>query len=180
MAVYKLLDEDFENAYTLIAIHASLEDYRVAYLINSVLNLRLKRMDGQDVASYNASVTAFEWFDELNQVFWGLLKNRTMVENETSNSGLFENNNAMRMEYVVPEYSRADYLLKIDDQQGEYRTTDEVIRELKKIPGIITTYTIDVQKLKSKNNLIFLTNAYQEKDKDCCNARPRNKYQRSH
>ncbi|WP_417362410.1 IPExxxVDY family protein [Galbibacter sp.] len=159
MAVYKLLDEDFEHAYTLIAIHASLEDYRVAYLMNSVFNLRLKRMDSQDVVSYNSSVTAFEWFDEINQVFWGLLKNKTMVETEISSSGLFENNEAMRTEYVVPEYSRADYLLKIDDQQGGYNATEEVVRELKKITGIITTYTIDVQELKSKNNLIFLTNA---------------------
>lgn|SRR5690606_19069252 len=159
MAVYKLLDEDFEHAYTLIAIHASLEDYRVAYFMNSVLNLKLKRMDSQDVASYNASVTAFEWFDEINQVFWGLLKNKTIVESEISSSGLFGNNDAMRTEYVVPEYSRADYLLKIDDQQGEYSATEEVVRELKKITGIITTYTIDVQELKSKNNLIFLTNA---------------------
>lgn len=159
MAVYKLLDEDFEHAYTLIAIHASLEDYRVAYFINSVLNIRLKRMNCQDIASYNASVTAFEWFDEINDVFWGLLRNKTVVESETSSQGLFENNDAMRTEYIIPEYSRADYLLKVDDQQGIYSTTEEVIRELKKISGIITAYTIDVQKLKSKNNLIFLTNA---------------------
>lgn len=159
MAVYKLLDEDFEHAYTLIAIHASLEDYRVAYFINSILNLRLKRMDSQDVASYNASVIAFEWFDEINDVFWGLLRNKAIAEVETSSQGLFEINDAMHTEYVVPEYSRADYLLKIDDQQGAYSTTEEVVRELKNIPGIITAYTIDVQELKSKNNLIFLTNA---------------------
>ncbi len=159
MAVYKLLDEDFEHAYTLIAIHASLEDYRLAYFINSVLNLRLKRMDRRDVASYNANVIAFEWYDEIHQVFWGLLKNKTTEKTLPSNSGLFEDNETTRTEYVVPEYSRADYLLKIDDQQGAYNATEEVVRELKKIPGIITTYTIEVQELKSKNNLIFLTNA---------------------
>lgn len=159
MAVYKLLDEDFEHAYTLIAIHASLDDYRVAYFINSILDIRLKRMNQQDVASYNASVTAFEWYDVINEVFWGLLKNKALVEVETSAAGLFENNNALRTEYVVPEYSRADYLLKIDDQQGAYDDTEAVIHSLKKIPGIITAYKIDVQELKSKNNLIFLTNA---------------------
>ena len=159
MAVYKLLDEDFEHAYTLIAIHASLEDYRLAYFINSVLNLRLKRMDRRDVASYNANVIAFEWYDEIQLILWDLLKNKTTEKTLPLNSGVFEDNETTRTEYVVPEYSRADYLLKIDDQQGAYNATEEVVRELKKIPGIITTYTIEVQELKSKNNLIFLTNA---------------------
>src|SRR5690606_22975729 len=104
MAVYKLLDEDFKHAYTLVAIHASLEDYRLAYFINSVLNLRLRRMDSQDVASYNANICAFEWFDEINDTFWGLLKNKIQLEIGNFNQGLFENNDTMRTEYVVPEY----------------------------------------------------------------------------
>ena len=44
MAIYKLLDDFYEHSYTLIAIHGSLDDYRLAYFLNLVFkNLDLSR-----------------------------------------------------------------------------------------------------------------------------------------
>ena len=44
MALHKLLVDDFYDAtYKLIAIHCRLEDYRLAYLLNQSLNLKLER-----------------------------------------------------------------------------------------------------------------------------------------
>ena len=44
MAVYKLLDDDFDNDdYLLLAIHCAIDDYRLAYLLNQYLSINLKR-----------------------------------------------------------------------------------------------------------------------------------------
>jgi len=41
-----ILDDIIEDIdYTLIGIHCSIEDYRLAYLLNQFLNLKLKRKD---------------------------------------------------------------------------------------------------------------------------------------
>ena len=43
MAVYKLLDDDFDNDdYLLLAIHCAIDDYRLAYLLNQYLYINLK------------------------------------------------------------------------------------------------------------------------------------------
>ena len=45
MAVHKLILEDVFNevSYTLIGIHCTIEDYRVAYLLNKYLGINLVR-----------------------------------------------------------------------------------------------------------------------------------------
>ena len=46
MALHKLLVDDFyDDDYKLIAVHCRLEDYRLAYLLNKSLNLRLMRKE---------------------------------------------------------------------------------------------------------------------------------------
>ena len=45
MPAHKLvLDEIFEQPYKLLAIHSSVEDYKLAYLLNKHLKLKLARM----------------------------------------------------------------------------------------------------------------------------------------
>ncbi len=44
MPAHKLvLDEVFEQPYKLLAIHSSVEEYRLAFLLNKHLNLKLAR-----------------------------------------------------------------------------------------------------------------------------------------
>ena len=45
MAVHKLVLDDFleEASYTLIAIHCTIEDFRLAYLLNKHLGINLTR-----------------------------------------------------------------------------------------------------------------------------------------
>ena len=44
MALHRLLVDDFDvETYSLFAIHCTLDDYRVAYLLNKQLQINLKR-----------------------------------------------------------------------------------------------------------------------------------------
>ncbi len=44
MAIHKILIDDLLSSdYELIAIHSNLEDYRLAYLINKVLEIKLTK-----------------------------------------------------------------------------------------------------------------------------------------
>jgi hypothetical protein len=66
MALHKLLVDDFiDTTYSLMAIHCTLEDYRVAYLLNQYLQIKLKRnpqdLDFKYVA---ASYPIYEWEDK--------------------------------------------------------------------------------------------------------------------
>ncbi|MCX2678853.1 IPExxxVDY family protein [Galbibacter sp. EGI 63066] len=158
MAVYKLLDDFYEHPYTLIAIHGSLEDYRLAYFLNLELNIKLERLDNDVNIAEQGNVPAFKWFDEENEVSWNLLKNKAKVVLDRTEPDLFGKNPAIQAKFLIPEYNKVDYFLKIDEE-GTYKNEIPALIKIKKIPGIITAYKIDTQQLKSKNNLIFLTNA---------------------
>ena len=43
MLAHKLVLDDFDNPFKLIAIHCSSEDYKLAFLLNRHLNLKLAR-----------------------------------------------------------------------------------------------------------------------------------------
>ncbi|MCM5662551.1 IPExxxVDY family protein [Galbibacter mesophilus] len=162
MAIYKLLDDFYEHSYTLIAIHGSLADYKLAYLLNLEFQIKLQRLNTDVNIAEEKSVPTFKWFDDENEVSWALVKNKTSIETsiELANvtTGLFGADKATRNAFFISEYSKVDYFLKIDEE-GPYHKEIEVLMALKKIPGIITAYKVETQQLKSKNNLIFLTNA---------------------
>jgi len=59
---------------------------------------------------------------------------------------------------LITEYREVDYFLKIeqDGSDSERQAENEnIISKLLAISKVITAYTVETQKLKSKNNLIF-------------------------
>ena len=84
MAIHKLFEDDFEeDNYTLIAIHCSIEDYRLAYLLNTNLDLKLARKwEDLDYNYLEASFSIYEWNDEENFVTWNLVTNISKKEVE--------------------------------------------------------------------------------------------------
>ncbi|MCF8713411.1 IPExxxVDY family protein [Joostella atrarenae] len=158
MAIYKLLDDFYEHSYTLIAIHGSLDDYRLAYFLNSEFKINLRRLKTDVNIAERVNTSVFKSYDDVNEVSWSLIKNRINIEQIGTEVSLFAEKKSVKRFFFIPEYSKADYFLKIDED-GPYRDEIKVLVKLKKIPGIITAYKVEAQQLKSKNNLIFLTNA---------------------
>ncbi len=155
MAIYKLLDDFDEHSYALIAIHCSLEDYRIAYFLNSYLNTRFQRLSFNLKSLSDTSFSLYEWNDEINETQWNLISNISRVDLEDQ-TGIFKSNT--RTNYYIPEYKKVDYFLKIDNGHV-FHPEKAVVKKITEIPQIITAYTVDPNQLKSKNNLIFLSNA---------------------
>lgn len=159
MALHKLLVDDFYDAsYSLLAVHCRLEDYRLAYLLNKHLNLNLtrKRQD-LDYKYFAATYPIYEWVDENYFTTWHMVSNVCKKEEDSlqSSGSLFSTNEKMLKKYhLLPEFKNVDYLIKISNDD-HYFNEKVTLDKIQSIPQIITTYTIDVDQLKSKDNLIF-------------------------
>jgi hypothetical protein len=56
--------------------------------------------------------------------------------------------------HLLPEYKNVDYLVKISNE-SQHLNEKIVLSKIQAIPQVVTSYTIDTEKLKSKDNLIF-------------------------
>jgi hypothetical protein len=161
MTVHKLPIEEFDEIdYQLIAIHSPLEDYRLAYYINQNLPINLKKSNSDIHISNKDGETQFARFVFVDDkdIAWSLVQNQNdaILSSENKNQGLFANSsNAFSPKiYLIPEFKKVDYFLKIEN--GEV-TVDmsKIANAIKKIDRVSTVYAVEVEKIKSKNNLIF-------------------------
>jgi hypothetical protein len=161
MPIHKLHLEEFDEIdYQLIAIHSSLEDYRLAYYINQNLPINLKKENCNIQISNKEGETQFTRFvfEDSKDIAWNLVQNKNdvFVPSQNSNQGLFaETNNKFSTKiYLIPEFKKVDYFLKIEN--GEVNIdVSKITNCIKKIERVSTVYTVEVEKIKSKNNLIF-------------------------
>ena len=162
MAIHRLdLGEFDEIDYHLIAIHTSLEDYRLAYFINQKIALNLRRNKNEIQINIKEGETKFSRFvydDKKKGIFWNLIQNKNEViqQKNDSSQNLFSN---IKMEistkvYLLPEFKKVDYFLKIENLDDIIDLT-HVQTLLNTIENISTVYSVEINKIKSKNNLIF-------------------------
>jgi hypothetical protein len=159
MAVHKLFVDDFQDeSFILLGIHCSLQDFRLAYLINNALQINLERKPNDLDYKYTSAFFAiYEWEDKSQQVVWNLVANICKKEEEalTSSGLLFNNNQRIIKEYnLLPEHKTVNFLLKIEN---DFNTVNEklIINKILAIPQIVTVYQIVTDNLKSSSNLIF-------------------------
>lgn len=159
MTIHKLQLEDFDQIdYDLIAIHTTLEDYRLAFKINQQLQILLSKNEEEIPIEINKQKTSFSRFtfeDETAMMSWDLIQNKQEMELpvQTKSNSLFEDNWVTTQVNLISELKKVDYFLKIE--HDEQINTKEIITKIKKIDSISTVYVIDVHEIKSKNNLIF-------------------------
>jgi hypothetical protein len=161
MYVHKLHIGDFDEIdYQLIAIHSPLEDYRLAYYINKNLPINLKKSTCNIHISNKEGETQFTRFifEDDKDIVWNFIQNQNeaTVTPENNNQGLFaESSNEFAPKiYLIPEFKKVDYFLKIENDQVAIDVPN-IINSLKKIDRVSTVYAVEVEKIKSKNNLIF-------------------------
>lgn len=161
MAIHKLFIDDFEEAdYQLIAIHTTLENYRVAYFINQNLPVLLHR-NKKDILTgterQKAGFPNFYFEDTKKEIFWTLIENKREISLPQKNKTftLFkeeqEFSNAI---YFLPEFKNVDFFLKIECDESQIDIS-KITSKLNTIDQIATVYAVDKSRVKSKNNLIF-------------------------
>ncbi len=144
---------EFEHDYTLIGINSTLEDYRLAYFLNRAFNINLNCQPNG--LSFNNKDCSFSFYDyECNSSFssWSLLANKHIYTSASVNeNNLFKEES--KTEYLINEKKEIDFFLKINDdiEIDEFQLTQKI----KNIKGVITSYLINPQTLKSKDYLIF-------------------------
>lgn len=156
MAIYKLsIDEFCDDDYALVAIHTSLEPYRLAYQINKNFPVFLQ-LKSKPITIKNENGTFFFdhyfWEDESQTERWDLVSNYSELDQPISDNGnsmIFSN--VARAAYLLPETKKVDYLLKIFENEN----IDRVLSGISALDRITTSYIIEPGKIKSKSNLIF-------------------------
>lgn len=162
MAVHKLdLGEFDEIDYHLIAIHTSVEDYRLAYFINQKLPINLGKSKNEIQINIKEGETKFSRFyyhDIEKDIAWNLVQNiNEVIQQKNDNGqGLFSNVNVevSTKVYLLPEFKKVDYFLKIENMD-ETMDLSKIQSILNTIENITTAYSVETNKIKSKNNLIF-------------------------
>ena len=130
------VEEDYD--FELVGICSHVKDYRLSWEINKALEFDLTKGKNYEinVKGYSQSYSFFSFIDDDNLIEFYLINNRC------SNGRL------------IPEEKKSDYILMI---RGVLRggQKDEIIEKIGNIKNVLTTYEIEVNKLKSKGNLLF-------------------------
>ncbi|WP_158839886.1 IPExxxVDY family protein [Polaribacter sp. L3A8] len=156
MQVHALeMDDFFEEEYSLIGIHSTLEDYKLAYLLNKNLNARFYKAKEDLEFVREKKKSSFSIYKYKNIEFdfdCFLIANSYKGENQTTSNQLL-----LTLEtktYLIPEKKKVDFFLKICGV-SEDEFVSKTINRIKSIDNVITAYSIDKNTLKSKDFLIF-------------------------
>lgn len=154
MGIKHVLNLDlYDEPLHILAIHSDLEDYQLVYWINVILGLRLRR-EQEDLEFAQRVFAPWYIFDnEIEFSRYVLLPNQLEQQlSEQSDQDLFSAQYS-RVYYVLPEYKKADYLLKLEGLNEEDLT--EILNKLKGLPEIVMAYALNSHQIKSRTNLIF-------------------------
>lgn len=159
MPLHRLqLDDFYEDAYKLLAVHCRLPDYRLAYLLNRNLNLNLKRKDEDlDFEYLKSSYSIFEWDNTSEYVTWNLVSNVCKKEEDGlySTGTLFQaNHKVLKTFNLITDYKNVDYFIKISNEIAAINDR-LIVNKVQSIPQVVTCYTVDPVTLKTKDHLIF-------------------------
>ena len=121
MATQRLvLDSFVDDDYELIAIHCSLASYRLAFLLNKTLNLRLYRTH-EDINFEYSDLTAnfplYTYYNDFQYSTYSLFANKCRMRARSEkkvSEGLFAmEKDTYITKYLIPELKNVDYFLKI-------------------------------------------------------------------
>lgn len=139
MAKYTLTLEDDFN-FDLIGICSHQQDYRIAWAINSALELHLTKSDTPFMVSGKkgavlSSHSMYEFEDEQNGVVYYLIQNK--------NDG----------KLLLPECAQIDYFIVV--REAGVIDVDKFLESIKDITAVLTAFIYEPETLKSANRLIF-------------------------
>ena len=156
MQIHSLELDDFsDDNYTLIGIHTTLDEYKLAYILNQKLETAFVKasysLDFEN-KNNNASFPIYEFVNSKFSHSWFLISNQYKEKIEGVSIGLFDANEITT--YLIPEKRKVDFFLKLEGD-FDYEYIVKVVSEINTINQVITSYTIDPNILKSKEFLIF-------------------------
>lgn len=156
MQVHALEFDDFyEENCTLIGIHTVLEDYKLAFLLNSQLKTGFQRAKYSldfDKTAQDISFSIYSYTNKEYDSEWYLISNSCIREVQLNSTGLLQSTETKV--HLIKEKKKVDFFIKIvGDTEGTYIA--KIIDRINGIDQVVTSYEIDINSLKSKDFLIF-------------------------
>lgn len=152
--------DEVEEDYLLLAIHSSLEEYKIAYNLNRHLQINFSRAR-QDLDFNHGAIQAlyplYLFREPAKYRTYYLIKNKFAgpVKKVISSGSLFGDEEfSSKNTYLIPEHKDVDYFLKIDEDLDQ-DSLERMIGQIAAIPNVQTIYEVDHTQLKSRNNLIL-------------------------
>jgi len=153
MQVYSLDIDDFnEDNYTLIGIHTALEDFKLAYLLNKNLDTHFSKANYSLDFESNASFSVYNDINEEYGFELYLISNSYNEERTNASDTIVLATETKT--YLIPEKKKVDYFIKIVGEPTQ-ETIYKTVNKIKQITQIVTSYTVEIDSLKSKQFLIF-------------------------
>jgi len=156
MQIHSLGFNDFyEDDFSLIGIHTTLEDYKLAYLLNK--NLKINFIKSKENLNFEktekpSSFSIFNYYNKEYDSDWVLIANSSKRENQKESNELLLTTETKT--YLIPEKKKVDFFIKVSGELG-FDFVTKIIDKVKNIEQVITSYPIDKNTLKSKDFLIF-------------------------
>jgi hypothetical protein len=128
--------------------------------MNQNLKWQLKR-ERDDVlvtkAGKQQQYPKYRFVSRLDQIDHLLLCNKEVPQDDSSTEqsyGLFDalNGPSFSATYLMPEFKKVDYLLKIESALND-RELKSIVTQIKSIKEVVSTYVIPHQKIKNINPL---------------------------
>ena len=152
------LDEDYSDML-LLGIQTPLASHRLAYQMNSVLNLKLRRNDMPLVLTKKDIVcnfTTFDYFDEEQQLAWSLIENTyKSLRIDKNRFDLFATDPfySTRIDYLFPEEKAINYVLKITNiDSAEFTIFSKKIHQIYNVEMV---KPLEIEALKNKEKLLY-------------------------
>ena len=133
----------FDFDLSLLAVVSHLKEYKIAWHLNEQLGINLAKQE-DEIFEFLGDVRLFisNYSYQTEHSTIRLLGNRSLEESSSSK------------QYLIPELKQFDYLILTDGSENSpdaYYIRDQ----LRNLKGIQLVSVIEIEQLKSKENLIF-------------------------
>ena len=147
---YFLIDEIVEE-YFLIAVHTSLPDYSMAFILNKNLRANFTR-DEKIILYKNATFEIFQWENLIKGINCSLISNKKFIDfrSDIKTNSLFNLSETKKVS-LLDSLPNVDYLIKTKHGLDINHT----IKTLNKLPQLVLSYIVDNTIVKSNFNLIL-------------------------
>ena len=134
-----LVEYDYE--FALFGISSAVRDYKLAWLVNKALNIRIVKVEDLEIDYYNQDkITTSHFLYETEHCKLRIVKNKSFGEEKKP--------------LLIPELPNFDYFLLIQDE-SELFDIPEMLVKLRTLDLIQYIQPIEIEKLKSKENLVL-------------------------
>ena len=138
----------------LIALHSNVEIFFLAYLLNKNLKTSFKKMKYNIINNENNYLfERYQSIDQNKKEKMDLFSNKSALKKNQTTDQVFSlfDSNYFKKFFFIDEFKDVDFFIKKDS----INNLDLLIKKIKLIEEIESSYLVDEKLLKNKENLIF-------------------------